>query len=164
MRNGYSDPYSHFIIQGPTPINVEAENLTLKDNDINGNSNNGSLAPRLERPAMEDTINILEVGLHEQDQTYLGQQQNEETNNIALTYLPSLPSLPNDQNPESCFNMFDFAAAYGFSSDEDGTSFEPDAVSIYSASGVNLEYLFNPENQSKVIQGNLKDIHPKIWY
>lgn len=152
-RNGYEDPYSIYSVQNPAPIDIEVEN-PAHNNTENIIADYGYVIPHLENPLMDTTVRVSEATCPEQYQAYFRQQQIEEANNMALTCLPSPHS---DKNSEACYNMPPLFADYGFPDDDDSIAKESDPVSIYFASVGNLEYLFNPQSQSKLVQG--KPIH-----
>ena len=152
-RNGYEDPYSMYGIQNPYPSSsdIEVENSTPKDNNVIKSADHGYAVAHLEPPLMETIVHISEATHHEQDQTYSQQQQIEQPNTMALTCLPSPPS---DNNSDACFNIPHlFTDNFVFPDDEDGVAQEADPASIYFSSVVNLDHFFNPQSQSKLLQG-----------
>lgn len=140
-REGYEDLYSNYSIQSQVLIDIEAENMTQRDNTDNIIFDYGYEAPHLESPVANTTSQALQ------------QQQNGEQNNTAVT---CLPSPPNDMFSEACFHITDLFTGYNLPGDEDGIALDQYPTSIYFASIGNLEALFNPHGQSEFSEGNFK--------
>ena len=151
-RNGYEDPYSMYRIQNsnePTPS--ETENPSPLNIIVSSSTEFNHPVANLELPLTDGTVHVAKSINHEQNQAYSRSQQIEESNSMALT---SLPSPPSDENSDACLSMPQlFTDNFLFSDDADDLALELDPASIYLSSVANLDHLFTPQCQSKLLQG-----------
>ena len=151
-RNGYEDPYGMYWIQNPNPSSIsEVEDSSPRDSIVNISADDGYPVANLEHSLMDSTVHVAEATHHEEDQAFSQHQQIEEPNNMVLTCLPSQLS---DKNSGACFNEPHlFTDNFAFPDNGDGLSLDPDPASAYFSSVVNLDHLFNPQSQPKLLQG-----------
>ena len=155
-RNGYEDPYGMYRIQNsdePTPS--EAEDPSPLNIIVNSSAEFNYPVANLELPLTDDIVHVAKALYHEQDQAYSCCQQIEESNSMALTYLPSPPS---DENSDASVSMPQiFTDSFLFSDGGEGLALELDPASIYFSSVANLDHLFSPQSQPKLLQGKSSD-------